>query len=166
MRAVKNEKNMMIGAAIALLFLAACASGPPPPQRGVGSILPDITIKDQHGVAHEFDESVRLVLMSRDMDAGQVIKDALAKTGPEALERRGAVYVSDISEMPGLIARMVAIPKMRDRPYPMLLDRDGHFTASFPAQPGMATLLDVEKRKITQIRFSREVDEIAAALNE
>lgn len=151
-------------ATLAFLFLASCASPPAPPQQGVGSLLPAEEIEDQHGIVHTLDASIRLVIMSRDMEAGKVIRSALSEVGGDALERNHAVYVSDISGMPALIARMAAIPKMRKRPYPVLLDRDGTFTARFSAEPDKATVLVVDDRRIREIHYIDEVSDLVAML--
>jgi len=162
MRRMTAYRNLL--SAIFIALLSACTSVPPPPQQGVGSLLPETTIEDQHGNVHSIDDSVRLVLMSRDMDGGRIVREALEQTGPEALEQAAAVYISDISGMPGLIQRSMAIPAMRKRPYPMLLDRTGDFTAAFPAEPGKATLLVVDRRRVSEIRFAGEVVEVVTVL--
>jgi hypothetical protein len=66
--------------------------------------------------------------------------------------------------MPGVIASLFAIPKMRDRPYTLLLDRDGSFTARFPSEPERVTILRVEQGEIREIRHVAEPAEIASLL--
>ncbi len=149
---------------LAVLLWVACSSPPAPPQQGVGSLLPGAAIEDQFGVEHVLAEDVRLIMMTRDMEAGEVARAALELAGPATLEGPGKVYVSDISGMPGPIASMFAIPRMRDRPYRLLLDRDGTFTARFPSVPAHVTLLIVENRLIREIRHLAEPEEIAALL--
>ena len=53
--------------------------------------------------------------------------------------------------MPGLIARMFAIPAMRDRPYSMLLDRDGKTTARLPSAQAQATLVFLDGLTVQRI---------------
>lgn len=143
-------------AAVAWLLLAlamgapALADDPPPPLR-VGDTLPELTLQDQHGAQRVVDASARVILFSRDMDGGDVLKAALDDLPEGTLEMRGAVYVSDISGMPGIIARLFAVPSMRRRPYPMLLDRTGEATALLPDQPGLATMIHLDALRITRI---------------
>jgi len=150
---------------LALILSMACASPAPPPQQGAGSLLPETAIEDQFGEEHVLGDDVRLVMMTRDMEAGEVARAAIERAGPATLEGPDKVYVSDISGMPSLIATMFAIPKMRDRPYRLLLDRDGIFTARFPSEPAHVTLLIVEDRRIREIRHLAEPEEIAALLS-
>jgi hypothetical protein len=112
-----------------------------------------VTLADQHGVEHRIDAAVRLVLFSRDMDGGAVMRQMLdAETLGEApaafLGRHRAVCVADIHRMPGLIARVIAKPRMRRRPYPVLLDEEGEVSAAWPSQEGRTTLIRLEANRI------------------
>jgi hypothetical protein len=117
----------------------------------VGDRMEPFSLEDQHGAEHRVDGSVRIVLFSRDMEGGDLIRQALAETQPELLDRQRAVYVADISGMPRLIAKMFALPKMRKRPYPMLLDRDGIATARLPDVDERATLLFCKDLRIIRV---------------
>jgi len=130
----------------------------------VGDELPAVTLQDQHGEKHTLDTTTKIVVFSRDMDAGKVIKAALADDGASLLERAGAVYVTDISAMPGLISRLFAIPAMRKRAYTMWLDRDGASTARFPAAPGQATVIHLDRRRITRIDQTSSAEDLRRML--
>ena len=120
---------------------------------GVGSRISPLSAEDQHGAPHRVDASVRVVLFSRDMQGGDVLKSALAEADPDLLDRAGAVYVADISRMPRLVTRLFALPGMRRRPYRMLLDRDGSLTRDFPDMEGKATLMHLDALRITDIEY-------------
>lgn len=117
----------------------------------VGDAIEPFTLEDQHGKSHSVDASVKVILFSRDMDGGDILKEGLAGVDPGYLSGKNAVYVADISRMPGLIATMFAIPAMRDRPYAMLLDRDGKTTARLPAAEAQATLIFLDGLRIQRI---------------
>jgi hypothetical protein len=117
----------------------------------VGDEIEVFTLEDQHGESRTVDASVRVILFSRDMDGGDFLKEGLADVAPEYLNGKKAVYVADISGMPGLIATMFAIPAMRDRPYSMLLDRDGETTARLPDVEGQATLIFLDRLTVQRI---------------
>jgi hypothetical protein len=144
-----------------LLVLAAPVSAEP---YAVGATLPELALADQHGQSHAIDASTRLVLFSRDMDGGKVIQQALKGSDADSLAERGAVYVSDVSRMPGLVRRIIAKPRMRRRPYPMLLDEEGTATADFPSESGKATLLVVEGLRVTRIDYVSTPASVEAAL--
>lgn len=130
----------------------------------VGDAIEPFTLEDQHGEGHSVDASVKAILFSRDMDGGDLLKQGLADAPPGYLEEKGAVYVADISGMPGLIARIFAIPAMRDRPYPMLLDRDGETTARLPSAEGRATVVFLDRLTITRIVHAEEAADVRRAL--
>ena len=133
---------MIRALALAAMVLANAAFAEP---YVVGDRIDPFTLEDQHGKSHTVDASAKVILFSRDMDGGDVLKEGLADVDPEYLTGRSAVYVADIAAMPRLVARMFAIPAMRERPYAMLLDRDGKGTARLPAVEGQATLLFLDQ---------------------
>ncbi len=117
-----------------------------------------MTLLDQNDVPHTVDESVRVIFFAREMEGGKVIQALLAEQGPAYLTKNRALYVADIHEMPSLIAKMIAIPKMQDeRPYPTLLDRDGKATAAFPSEEGRVTILKLNRLKVVGIEYRGSV---------
>ena len=118
---------------------------------GVDSVLPGFSLPDQHGEVRSLDGKVKLLLFSRDMEGGKLIQQALERADAAFLSDRGAVYVSDVSRMPAFVRRFIAKPRMRRRPYPMLLDEDGAATARFPSREGHATLLFLDALRITRV---------------
>ena len=151
----------LVATGIVLLAVTARAEAP---VLAVGDLVPELSLEDQHGETRSIDDSTRLVLFSRDMEGGDLLKSALADVKEDFLPSRSVVYVSDISGMPRLVARMFAIPSMRRRPYPMLLDRTGEATASLPDVPGRATVLFLEGRRIERIEHAEDVAGIRALL--
>ena len=130
----------------------------------VGEQLAPIELEDQHGELRALDESVKLVLFSRDMDGGDILREGVAGAGGERLEGLGAIYLADIHRMPGLVARFIAIPRMRDRPYPVLLDRDGTATARLPDVEGQATILELEGLTLRAVHHMDSVEAVQARL--
>lgn len=146
---------------IPLLLIAGAAGAE---TYAVGSTLPELALADQHGQTRRLDASVRVVLFSRDMAGGRVIQEALAEDGAALLERHGAVYVTDVSRMPALVRRLIALPRMRKRPYPMLLDEEGAATAGFPSEEGRATLLRLDALRVTEVAYPASPAELREAL--
>ena len=139
-----------------------------PPARSepyaVGAVLEPFELADQHGELRRVDAKQRVLLFTRDMDAGDVLKQALASDGPALLDGAGAAYVADVSQMPALVLRIFAVPKMRQRPYPMLLDRDGSKTTRLPAEQGRVTLLVLDSLRIAELRYLGTAEEVRQAL--
>jgi len=151
----------LLGAALALAGAAAAQDEPP---HAVGDRIAALELADPHGTARRVDEATRGLLLSRDMDGGGLVREALAEGGAARLERAGAVYVADVHRMPGVIRRIVAIPRMRQRPYPVLLDTEGGPTARLPSRDGHATWLRLDGLRIVEVRFLTSAEEVRAAL--
>ena len=134
------------------------------PAYRVGDAVDAFTLEDQHGDPASVDATTRVVLFSRDMDGGDILKAALEDVSAQTLEARGAVYVSDISGMPSLVATLFALPAMRGRPYDMLLDRDGETTARLPDVVGRATLIHLSEGRIERILYASDVETVHASL--
>lgn len=144
-------------------LLGALPAGAEEPY-AVGDRITPLELEDQHGEVRSLDESVKLVLFSRDMNGGDLLRDAVADLGGEGLAGLGAVYIADIHRMPGLIARMFAIPSMRKRSYPMLLDRDGRATSRLPDLEDHATILELDRLTLRAIHHLASVEALQAQL--
>jgi hypothetical protein len=155
------SRAVAIGALALGLAGAAPAKGEP---YAVGSRIEPLVLPDQHGVERRVEAATRGMLLSRDMDGGGFVREALASDGATRLQKAGAVYVADVSRMPGLIRRMVAVPRMRGRGYAVLLDVDGAPTARFPAEAGKASWIRLEGLRIAEIRFLASAEEVRAVL--
>jgi hypothetical protein len=72
------SRAFALGALALGLVLAPPASGEP---YAVGSRIEPLTLTDQHGVERRVDAATRVVLLSRDMDGGGCVREALASEG-------------------------------------------------------------------------------------
>jgi hypothetical protein len=140
-------------AAFALLAAATTVAAKPPPL-AVGDAMTPFELPDQHDKTHAVDAGVKVLLLSRDMDGGGVVRTALERQGDAAaafLTERSAVYVADVSRMPGLVRSLIAIPRMRGRPYPVLLDQEGATTAGLPSAEGKASVLWLDGLRLVRV---------------
>ena len=163
----------MIALALALLLAngapagAADAASPPespPPALAVGDALPPLPLRDQHGGEARIGDSTRTLLFTRDMDGGAFVKEALAEDGSAMLSAAQAVYVSDVSRMPGFVRSAFALPSLRRRSYAVALDETGVETRALPYREGRAAILSLESGRITAISFASSSAEVRAAL--
>jgi hypothetical protein len=129
-----------------------------------GDTLAPLELPDQHGVARKLDESIRRVVFTREMKGGRIAKAALEEDGPGLLQRASALYVTDMSRMPRLVRSLFAMPSLRRRTYPILLDLKGETTAKLPTEEGRVTVLSLEALRVTEVRFLEKPEEIREAL--
>ncbi|AZO87316.1 FAD/FMN-containing dehydrogenase [Stutzerimonas stutzeri] len=98
----------------------------------VGERLAPWTLLDQFDQAFTLDSRTQTLLVARSMEATKLVDAALQGQPKGYLEARHAVFLADIQRMPRLIAKMFAVPAMRDYSYRVMLDRDGRVAPRYP----------------------------------
>ncbi len=157
---------MRISVLVALVGLLCVAAPTAAAPLAVGARMPNITLADQHGVEGSVRPDTRCIVFSRDMEAAKVVKEGLADDAAALIPGADAIVLSDISGMPGLITKLFALPALRKRPYPILLDRDGKATADIPAVSGKVTVLYLREFTIERIEYVDSADALRAALRQ
>jgi len=154
---MKVQKSLLI---LLLLFAPAIFAAP----YVIGDKLEAVSLDDQHEKPGHINEETRIILFSRDKAGGDLMAEALSKIPEGYLAEQHIAYIVDISGMPGLISKYVAIPSMRKKNYPMLLDQDGSKTAKYPDQNSASTLIYIESLKIKKIVHLSSIKQIRQAL--
>lgn len=129
-----------------------------------GEPFPELSLPDQHGEVHAIDAETRLVLFAADRPASDLVNGFLKAQLGDFLSTRQAEYIADISTMPGLITRLVALPRMRERPYRILLVDDPVQVEFLPRRPKAVTVLRLTDGRVEETLFATEDAELAAAL--
>lgn len=143
---------------IAALALAAALSAAAAPPLAVGDVFSVPALADQFDQPLPVTADTALLLFATDMDGNRLANDALEAAAPTCREAPRVVYVADISGMPALVSRFIALPKMRERPYRIALDRSGTDTAALPREPGRVTLLHLQGLRVTQLQTGGAVE--------
>ncbi len=132
----------------------------------VGDTIEPLTLQDQHDNSYSVDESTKLILFTTGMKGGKVIRKVIDDKAPDYLGKRDALFLSNISGMPSLIAKLFALPSMKKHKYSILLDREGNVTEKFPSQSNSSTIVELEKLKIKSISFTKDSDVVAKAIQQ
>jgi hypothetical protein len=98
----------------------------------VGERVVPWTLLDQFDQAFTLDNRTQTLLVARSMEGAKLVDAALQGQPKGYLEARHAVFLADIQRMPRLIAKMFAVPAMRDYSYRVMLDRDGRVAPRYP----------------------------------
>jgi len=146
----------------ALLWLLAATARADP--YAVDSNVPALALPDQNGAVQTLDPALRAIVFSRDMAAGQVVKDAIEKAGPKLFERDGAAYVVDLAGMSPFVRRWFALPGLRRKSYRILVDEEGTRTREIPSVPGRPTVLSLDGLRVTRIDNPANADALIQAL--
>jgi hypothetical protein len=129
-----------------------------------GERLAPWTLLDQYEQPFTLDNSTTTLLVARDMDGAKLIKEALKDQPKGYLEARHAVFVADIQRMPALIARMFAVPAMRDYHYRVMLDREGRVASRYPGAEGQVLWLQLKDGRLLAQREYANASDLREAL--
>ena len=130
----------------------------------VGERLAPWTLLDQYDQAFTLDNRTTTLLVARDMDGAKLIKQALKDQPKGYLEARHVVFVADIQRMPALIAKMFAVPAMRDYSYRVLLDREGRVASRYPGAEGSVLWLQLKDGRLLEQREYVDAAQLHEAL--
>ncbi|WP_178862326.1 hypothetical protein [Thiomicrorhabdus cannonii] len=120
------------------------------------------TFMDQWDKPQTLNEQTEWLILSTHKAGGEWVKKALSDLKIQDLAAKNWLYVADISAMPSLITRFVAIPKMQDYTFAIALEKEGEVTANWPKQ---ADKVSVYKLKGLQIEEVHTLDSEQAVLN-
>ncbi len=143
------------------LFLMASQVMAKPLQVGDG--YPTIQLKDQHDQAVVINEQVQMILFAAGKSSSELMSKTLEALPANTLKDKKALYVADISGMPGFITKMVAIPRMQKMPYSISLIRD-EVGQVFPKKDSAITIIRWQAGKIADIRYVTTQEEITKEL--
>ncbi len=145
---------------LALFPVGATGSEPMRP----GNQLAPFSLEDQHGQEHELGSSISLILFTRNRAGAAVMTEFMEGRDGEFLSDRGIAYINDISAMPSFAASLFALPKMRRRPYDILLDRNTEATARFPDKAGSATLIFLKELVVRNVEYVSDAEALGKRL--
>lgn len=130
----------------------------------VSDALPAINLKDQHEQAFVVPEDVQVILFAAEKGASELMSKTLETLPAGILKDKKAVYIADISGMPGFITKMVALPRMQKLAYSIALVRDAKDAEFLPRQPAKVTVIKVQQGKVTALEYVDEPNQIRQLL--
>jgi len=131
-------------------------------QLAVGDRLPALTLHDQHDQTTAIAQDTRLLLVAVEKPAADLVTAYLEEQPAGFLQRNAAVYLMDISAMPKMITRMFALPKMRKRPYRILLAEDADTLAFLPRHQNQVTVISLDKGRVERLDFVADESGLSA----
>ncbi len=130
-----------------------------------GDLVKPIQLQDQFESEIGVNSNTQVLLFSRNMKGGDIIKEALETlSADEKYDSAKQVYVADVSGMPSLIAKFVAIPQMKGLPFSIALDREGDATKMLPGEKDKATLITRDNLKIVDVKIFESSESLLKAL--
>lgn len=145
-----------------LIFTALLALGAFANSLSVGSDVSQIKIKNQFDAINPIAAETKTILFASDKATSDILKEYLLSKEGDILTKNNALYVADISGMPSLISKFIALPKMKKYPFSVMLldDTNKDF---FGKEEGKIIVYSLDNLKITgmkSISTAKELEEI------
>ncbi|WP_374326313.1 hypothetical protein [Azonexus sp.] len=154
-------KKTLLSLSLVCLTLPALAQVP---SLRAGDPMPRLQLKDQHDKPASIPADLQQVVFAADKAGSALVTDWLDQQPADWLARTKRVYLADIHKMPGLVTRMFALPKLRDKPYAIVLGREAGDLAMFPARENCVTLLPVTAGKVGEVSHACDANSLQGAL--
>ncbi len=149
---------------LVLLVLAACSTQPAKESLKIGNKVDFALLQDQYANPFPHGQAMELLLFTGSMSASRDARYAMAQVNPACYEQGRLVFVANVSGMPRMVTRYLAVPKMRGYDYPVWLDYNGDATAALPLQDDSVSVIKVSQGEITSIDFVQGLDAILDVL--
>ncbi len=125
----------------------------------LGCLMPDFKIQDQFGKEQSIATDMEVVLFAANKETNAVLVAYFKSKQKDFLEKNKACYVTDISKMPSLIAKIFALPKMRKYTFPVLLLNEEQ-AVFFDKKENFITVYCLKNGKILAIQYVKTAEEL------
>ena len=141
------------------LLVALLTAGAFADSLSVGSNVSNISIKDQFEKTNSISAETKTILFASDKDSSDLLKEYLLSKEGDILTANKAIYVADISGMPSLISKFIALPKMKKYPFSIMLldDTNKDF---FGKEEGKIIVYTLDNLKVTEMKTISTVKEL------
>lgn len=146
------------------IFLMAASFGAFAAPLSVGDALPAINLKDQHEQAFVVSADLQVILFAAEKGTSELMSKTLETLPVSILKDKKAIYIADISGMPGFITKMVALPRMQKLAYSIALVRDAKDAEYLPRQSAKVTVIKVQQGKVIALEYVNEASQIQELL--
>lgn len=157
---------MLTKRVLAILLLGVASQVAAQGEIAEGDVLPSLMLTDQHDKPAEIPGNTLQLLFAADNSGAGLITALLDSKEKNWLRQTRRVYLADIHKMPSLIARFVALPQLRDKPYPIVLGREVHDLAMFSREKDCVTVMPVEEGRLKGVVFACSSEALRHALDE
>ena len=129
-----------------------------------GQHLPSLHLKDQHDREWYVHADTRLVIFAAGRKASNLVLSVLGPQSRGFLAGRHAVYLADMSRMPGFVTRSFALPALRDQNFEVGVVLDEQTLAGWPRQDGAVTLIRLDQGRVVSHEYASTEAQLRAAL--
>ena len=106
----------------------------------------------------------KLVIVAFEKDAAALVNEFLATKEPSYLTKNSSTFIADVHEMPAIIAKMFALPKLKKYKHPIYLYDGENFHTVVSSKKAKVTLLEVDNGVIKSISYISTRQELQLAI--
>ena len=125
----------------------------------IGDTIPTYEIKDQFEKIHVMSPDSQTIFVAGDMDSYKILRDYLITKEEGFLKANKANYLADITGMPSLVSEYIALPKMKEYTFSILLLSEAQ-TSSFTTKTDILTAYILRDGKVSDIKFIKDAAEL------
>lgn len=147
---------------ISLLFLASLAWSKP---LDINDTLPTIELLDQFGNSHTIDRNISKIIISFDKKSSVLANKfiSIKKDSVNYLNENNMAFIANITQMPALITKLFAMPKMKKYKHTILLidDKDNNM---FLTKKRHISIYHIANAKVKNITYIKGLEELNATV--
>lgn len=162
MRARVNARRALW--VVALLAALAGPFGHAWAQLVPGQPLPALQLKDQNDRDWSVRADTTLVIFAAGRKASNLVQAVLGPQPRGFLAGRHAVYLADMSRMPGFITRTFALPSLREQNFEVGVSLDEKTLAGWPRQDDAVTLIRLDQGRVVSHEYVGTEAQLRSAL--
>ena len=126
--------------------------------------LTPTTFMDQWDQPQALNSETKWLIFTANKESGKWVKEYLEGMDVEDMAVKKWLYVADISGMPSLITKFMAIPKMKDYKFSIALEKEGEVSSDWPKQEGAVNVYQLNALAIDKVHTLTSADEVNAFL--
>ena len=127
----------------------------------IGDSTPTFQIKDQFEKMHKISADAKTILVAESRSTSVIVREYLLTKDTNFLETNKTQYIADISGMPSLISKFIALPKMKKYPFPILLVNEEQ-AKSFSTKDDEITVYTIVEGKVSDVKYIKTTEELDA----
>jgi hypothetical protein len=121
--------------------------------------ISNFSLTDQFDRIHTINNEVSTIIVCFQKDTRELTNDFLSSKDTDFLQKKHAVFLSNISSTPIIITKLFTIPKLRDYKYDILLIYDEN-NIKFSKQENKVTIYSVLNSEIVNVNYLSTENEL------
>jgi len=126
------------------------------------AVFDKFVFENPNGQKMTIPDTTRTIVVSFEKDTGKLVNGYLETKQTTYLSKHDAVFIADINNMPTIITKLFALPKLREYKHPIYLHFEEEFEKYVPVMEEQVTVIKLEDKKVQSISYISTLDELKA----